>query len=211
MYILHNIISNLLIIDGLNTLLFYNPYAKLCFTSTITSYFRKTTYLDFDTTYTAYIRSNLIKNYTLNDISLFTPYEGELELSINKIISNISNSSLLIIDSLNSFYNLYYKKIDMESLKGISNIQHTLSNFLMILLKLCQSLRIPILVTSMIRYRKKKEWIKTFTNKRLLQNKSTVILFVEMQNNNIFFLDIITHPTLLPTTLTLDNNNINMK
>jgi hypothetical protein len=211
MYILYNIISNLLAIDGLNTLLFYNPYAKLCFTSTITSYFRKTTYLDFDTTYTAYIRSNLIKNYTLNDISLFTPYEGELELSINKILSNISNSSLLIIDSLNSFYNLYYKKIDMESLKGISNIQHTLSNFLMILLKLCQSLKIPILVTSMIRYRKKKEWIKTFTNKRLLQNKSTVILFVEMQNNNIFFLDIITHPTLLPTTLTLDNNNINMK
>jgi hypothetical protein len=211
MYILYNIISNLLAIDGLNTLLFYNPYAKLCFTSTITSYFRKTTYLDFYTTYTAYIRSNLIKNYTLNDISLFTPYEGELELSINKILSNISNSSLLIIDSLNSFYNLYYKKIDMESLKGISNIQHTLSNFLMILLKLCQSLRIPILVTSMIRYRKKKEWIKTFTNKRLLQNKSTVILFVEMQNNNIFFLDIITHPTLLPTTLTLDNNNINMK
>ena len=211
MYILHNIISNLLTIGGLNTLLFYNPYAKLCFTSTITSYFRKTTYLDFDTTYTAYIRSKLIKNYTLNDVSLFTPCEGELELSINKILSNISNSSLLIIDSLNSFYNLYYKKIDMESLKGISNIQHTLSNFLMILLKLCQSLRIPILVTSMIRYRKKKEWIKTFTNKRLLQNKSTVILFVEMQNNNIFFLDIITHPTLLPTTLTLDNNNINMK
>jgi hypothetical protein len=99
----------------------------------------------------------------------------------------------------------------MESLKGISNIQHTLSNFLMILLKLCKSLKIPILVTSMIRYRKKKEWIKTFTNKRLLQNKSTVILFVEIQNENMFFLDIITHPTLLPTTLTLDNNNINMK
>lgn len=211
MYILHNIISNLLTIGGLNTLLFYNPYAKLCFTSTITSYFRKTTYLDFDTTYTAYIRSNLIKNYSLNDIYLFTPSEGELESSINKILSDISNSSLLIIDSLNSFYNLYYKKIDMESLKGISNIQHTLSNFLMILLKLCKSLKIPILVTSMIRYRKKKEWIKTFTNKRLLQNKSTVILFVEIQNENMFFLDIITHPTLLPTTLTLDNNNINMK
>jgi hypothetical protein len=211
MYILHNIISNLLTIDGLNTLLFYNPYAKLCFTSTLTSYFRKTTYLDFDTTYTAYIRAKLIKNYSLKNIFLFTPNEGELESSINKILSDISNSSLLIIDSLNSFYNLYYKKIDMESLKGISNIQYTLSNFLMILLKLCQSLEIPILVTSMIRYRKKKEWIKTFTNKRLLQKKSTVILFVEMQNENMLFLDIITHPTLLPTTLTLDNNNINMK
>ena len=211
MYILHNIISNLLTIDGLNTLLFYNPYAKLCFTSTLTSYFRKTTYLDFDTTYTAYIRAKLIKNSSLKNIFLFTPNEGELELSINKILSDISNSSLLIIDSLNSFYNLYYKKIDMESLKGISNIQYTLSNFLMMLLKLCQSLKIPILVTSMIRYSKKKGWIKTFTNKRLLQKKSTVILFVEMQNGNMLFLDIITHPTLLPTTLTLDNNNINMK
>ena len=205
-----NIISNLLNVDGLNTLLFYNPYAKLCFTSTITSYFNKTTYLDFDTTYTAYARSNLIKNYTFNNISLFTPSEGELELSINKILYSISNSSLLIIDSLNSFYNLYYKKIDIESLKGISNIQHTLSNFVMILLKLCQSLSIPILVTTMIRYRKKKEWIKTFTNRRLLQNKSAVFLFVEMQSNNMIFLDIITHPTLLPTTLTLDSY-INMK
>ena len=205
-----NIISNLLNVDGLNTLLFYNPYAKLCFTSTITSYFNKTTYLDFDTTYTAYARSNLIKNYTFNNISLFTPSEGELELSINKILYSISNSSLLIIDSLNSFYNIYYKKIDIESLKGISNIQHTLSNFVMILSKLCQSLSIPILVTTMIRYRKKKEWIKTFTNRRLLQNKSAVFLFVEMQSNNMIFLDIITHPTLLPTTLTLDSY-INMK
>jgi hypothetical protein len=200
---LHNIISNILTIDGLNTLLFYNPYAKLGFTSMITSYFKKTTYLDLDTTYTAYIRSNLIKNYNLDDIYLFTPCEGDLELSINKLISNISNSSLLIVDSLNSFYNLYYKKIDIESLNGISNIQHTLSNFLMILLKLCRSLKIPILITSMIRYRKKKEWVKTFTNKRLLQNKSNVILFIDIQNKNIFFLDIITHPTLLSTTLTL--------
>ena len=208
---MHNIISNILTIDGLNTLLFYNPYAKLGFTSMITSYFKKTTYLDLDTTYTAYIRSNLIKNYSLDDIYLFTPCEGDLELSINKLLSNISNSSLLIIDSLNSFYNLYYKKIDIESLNGISNIQHTLSNFLMILLKLCKSLKIPILITSMIRYRKKKEWVKTFTNKRLLQNKSNVILFIDIQNKNIFFLDIITHPTLLSTTLTLNYNNIKMK
>ena len=205
---MHNIFCDLLTIGGLNTLLFYNPYAKLCFTSTITSYFRKTTYLDFDTTYTAYTKSNLIKNYTLNDISLFTPNEGELESLITNIVSNISNSSLLIIDSLNSFYNLYYKKIDMESLKGISTIQHTLSNFLMILLKFCQSLRIPILVTNMMRYRKMEKWIKTPTNKRFLQKKSAVILFVELLSQNMFFLDIITHPTLLPTTLTLNNHNI---
>ena len=57
---MHNILCDLLTIGGLNTLLFYNPYAKLCFTSTITSYFKKTTYLDFDTTYTAYTKSNLI-------------------------------------------------------------------------------------------------------------------------------------------------------
>jgi len=207
---LHNILCDLLTIGGLNTLLFYNPYAKLCFTSTITSYFKKTTYLDFDTTYTAYTKSNLIKNSTFNDISLFTPNEGELESLITNIVSNISNSSLLIIDSLNSFYNLYYKKIDIESLKGISTIQHTLSNFLMILLKFCQSLRIPILVTNMMRYRKMEKWIKTPTNKRFLQKKSTVILFVELLSQNMFFLDIITHPTLLPTTLTLNNHNINI-
>ncbi len=207
---MHNILCDLLTIGGLNTLLFYNPYAKLCFTSTITSYFKKTTYLDFDTTYTAYTKSNLIKNSTLNDISLFTPNEGELESLITNIVSNISNSSLLIIDSLNSFYNLYYKKIDIESLKGISTIQHTLSNFLMILLKFCQSLRIPILVTNMMRYRKMEKWIKTPTNKRFLQKKSTVILFVELLSQNMFFLDIITHPTLLPTTLTLNNHNINI-
>jgi hypothetical protein len=80
----------------------------------------------------------------------------------------------------------------------------------MILLKFCQSLRVPILVTNMMRYRKKEEWIKTPTNKRFLQKKSVVMLFVELLSQNMLFLDIITHPTLLPTTLTLDNNNINI-
>jgi hypothetical protein len=108
---LHNILCDLLTIGGLNTLLFYNPYAKLCFTSTITSYFRKTTYLDFDTTYTAYTKSNLIKNYNLNDISLFTPNEGDLESLITNIVSNISNSSLLIIDSTVSIIYIIKKLI----------------------------------------------------------------------------------------------------
>lgn len=205
-----NVFDNFLTDNGLNTLLFYNPYPKLCFTSMITSFFKKTIYLDLDTTFTAYANSGFILNYSPKTILLVTPDEGELEFLLDQIISNSTRSSLIIIDSLNSFYNLYYKKIDWNYFKGISNVQHILSNFLMLLLKHCNSIKIPILVTSMMRYKKKENWVKLPANRRFLQKKSDVVFYVEMFNENDVSVDILVHPFLSTKKLVVKNHEISI-
>ena len=205
-----NIVDNFLIDNSLNTLLFSDPYAKLCFTSIMTSCFKKTIYLDLDTTFTAYANSGFIRNYTPKTIILVTPKEGELEFILDRIISNSITSSLIIIDSLNSFYNQYYKKIDKDYFKGISNVQHILSNFLMLLMKHCISIKIPILVTSMMRYKKKENWVRLPANRRFLQKKSDVIFYVDIFNENDLRVDIFAHPFLSTKNFVVKNHEISI-
>ena len=69
------------------------------------------------------------------------------------------------------------------------------SIFLMLLLKHGIYLNVPILATSMIRYKKYTEWIQTPTSRRLLHKKSIVRLNVEMINEDDLSLEIISHPT----------------
>ncbi|MFB5599467.1 MAG: hypothetical protein ACE5SW_04485 [Nitrososphaeraceae archaeon] len=182
--------------NSLNTLLFYDPYAKLCFSSTLTTFFKKTIYIDFDTTFTAYANAGFILNYSPKSVLIFTPDEGEMEFLLQKIILNLANTSLIIIDSINSFYNLYYKKIDPNYFKGIASVQHILSNFLMLLLKHCKSLNIPILVTSMMRYKNKEIWVRMPSNRRFIQKKSGVIFSVEMLDESNLWVSISLHPFL---------------
>lgn len=200
-----DIFDSLLTKNSLNTLLFYDPYAKLCFVSTITSFFKKTIYIDFDTTFTAYANSGFILNYSPKSVFVFTPDEGELEFLLKTIILNISTTSLIIIDSLNSFYNLYYKKIDSNYFKGIGNVQHIISNFLMLLLKHCKS-HVPILVTSMLRYKNKENWIILPSNRRFIHKKSDVIFYVEMVDEGSLCINISLHPFLDSKKIVIKNN-----
>jgi hypothetical protein len=206
-----NIFDNLLIKGSLNTLLFYDPYAKLCFASTLTSLFKKTIYIDFDTTFTAYANSGFILKDPNKSVLVFTPDEGEFEFLLQKIILNVTDTSLIIIDSLNSFYNLYYKKIDSNYFKGISSVQHILSNFLMLLLKYCNSLNIPILVTSMMRYKNKENWVRMPSNRRFLQKKSDVIFYVEMLDEDNICINISVHPFLDVKKVIVKNHVISFK
>src|ERR671934_1016298 len=141
---------------GLNTLTFNDPYAKLCFTSMLASKYQKIIYIDLDTTFTAYVTAGLLLKDMKNAdkaIKIYLPTEGRFESILMDVIDSMSGSSIIIFDSVNSFYNMYYKKIDIHSGHGISNLNHLLSIFLMLLLKYGKYLNIPILVTSMIRYK----------------------------------------------------------
>src|SRR5919199_4663133 len=199
--------------DGLNTIIFNDPYAKLCFTSMLASKYQKIIYIDLDTVFTAYVSAGLLlknMNNADNTIKIYLPSEGRFEPLMMDIIDSMPGSSIVIFDSVNSFYNMYYKKIDIHSGHGISNLNHLLSIFLMLLLKHGISLNIPILATSMIRYKKKDgEWKMSLTSKRILQRKSIVNLNVEMINNDDLSVTILQHPTLTtPQTLIFNNQSV---
>ena len=186
---------------GLNSLTYNDPYAKLCFTSMISSWCqKKVIYIDLDTMFAAYAKADLIlllknKKCINKTINIYLPTEGRFESILKDVIEDMYDSSIVIFDSINNFYNMYYKKIDIESGRGFSNINHLLSIFLMLLLKHGTHLNVPILATSMIRYKKYTEWVQSPTSKRLLHKKSIVKLNVEMMNEDDLSLEIISHPT----------------
>ena len=186
---------------GLNSLTYNDPYAKLCFTSMISSWCqKKVIYIDLDTMFAAYAKADLIlllknKKYISKTINIYLPTEDRFESILKDVIEDMYDSSIVIFDSINNFYNMYYKKIDIESGRGFSNMNHLLSIFLMLLLKHGTHLNVPILATSMIRYEKiLQNRYQSPTSKRLLHKKSIVKLNVEMMNEDDF-LEIISHPT----------------
>ena len=199
--------------DGLNTLTFNDPYAKLCFTSMLASKYQKVIYIDLDTAFTAYVSAGLLLKNMSNPsdtIKIYLPSEGQFESLMMDIIDSLPNSSIVIFDSVNSFYNMYYKKIDIHSGHGISNLNHLLSIFLMLLLKHGKYLNIPILVTSMIRYKKDNKWVQSPASKRLLQKKSIVKLNVSIINERDLSVQIITHPLLNSKTIIFQNQGIKL-
>jgi hypothetical protein len=230
--------NDILSVEGLNALIFNDPYAKLCFTSMLASrcclgrihqeschtFQKKVTYIDLDTTFSAYLRARLIlKQSTITmtetrnpledihkSIKIYLPTEGTFESILNEVIDSISESCLVIFDSVNSFYNLYYKKINIESGFGLSNVNHLLSIFLMLLVKQGVTLQIPILATSMIRYKKSYDWIQSPSSNRLLRLKSAVKLYVEMRNENDLSVHIISHPYRPREIVIFQNQGINL-
>jgi hypothetical protein len=205
--------NNIVSTDGLNTLTFNDPYAKLCFTSMLASQYQKIIYIDLDTTFTAYVTAGLLLKDVNNAdkaIKIYLPSEGRFESILMDIIDSMSGSSIIIFDSVNSFYNMYYKKIDIHSGHGISNLNHLLSIFLMLLLKYGKSLNIPILVTSMIRYKKDNKWVQSPASKRLLQKKSIVKLNVSIINERDLSVQIITHPLLDSKTIIFQNQGVKL-
>jgi hypothetical protein len=205
--------NNIVSTDGLNTLTFNDPYAKLCFTSMLASKYQKIIYIDLDTTFTAYVTAGLLLKDVNNAdkaIKIYLPSEGRFESILMDIIDSMSGSSIIIFDSVNSFYNMYYKKIDIHSGHGISNLNHLLSIFLMLLLKYGKILNIPILVTSMIRYKKDNIWVQSPASKRLLQKKSVVKLNVSIINEKDLSVQIITHPLLNSKTIIFQNQGIKL-
>lgn len=237
-----DVYNDILSIEGLNALIFNDPYAKLCFTAMLASrcclgrrqqhephhtFEKKVTYIDLDTTFTAYLKAGLfLKQFTMattatsisnpllienvhKNINIYLPTEGYFESILSEVIDSMYESSIVIFDSVNSFYNLYYKKINIESGHGLSNVNHLLSIFLMLLVKHGVSLQIPILATSMIRYKKSNDWIQSPSSNRLLRAKSVVKLYVEMLNENDLSVHIISHPARPNQTIIFQNQGIN--
>jgi hypothetical protein len=331
--------KELLSTDGLNTLTFSDPYARLCFTTMITraltnSEFsnqnkarRRVLYIDTDTTYTAYLTAGLIlkNNQTSNNmnsmsdhknninsnsinnnnkgeadynnddnriintkfknrderlVQVFLPSEGRFESLLGDAIASMAEASIVIFDSLNSFYNMYpgswyetetieeparsdqkashaetqesneqlWKSRDTQN-KTSTNLQkvrntdlvtqprrttgekengkawakpkspysvgrlnHLLSIFIMLLVQHGIYYKIPVLVTSMVRYKKVSEdlWVKAPACRRLLNQKSRVRLSVEMLNDNDLSVNIMKHPSLEQQTIVYPNVGISL-
>jgi hypothetical protein len=236
---------------GLNSLIFDDPYAKLCFMGMLASQYclkhrqdrqqllptipkKKVIYIDLDATFTAYVKAGLLLKWVTKElvsgpiltsrtgprssiiedghksIKIYLAAEGEFESILEDVLATMPESCIVIFDSVNSFYNLYYRKINLQSGRGLSDMNHLLSIFLMLLVKHGLPLHVPILATSMIRYKKTKDWIQSPSSNRLLRAKSAVKLYVEMTNEYDISVRIITHPARPPGIFIFQDQGIKL-
>jgi hypothetical protein len=188
-------------------------------------------------------------------IQVFLPSEGHFESTLGDVISSIQEASIVIFDSLNSFYNLYplaYPEIsridrrderfreprkaeltadlpveekrnsdnsDLEPLQDhkrrrtaytVGRLNHLLSIYVMLLVKHGLTMKIPVLVTSMVRYKKVSEgiWVKAPACRRLLDQKSIVKMSVGMSSENDISINLLRHPSLVQQTIVYPNTGL---
>jgi hypothetical protein len=162
--------AEILSTHGLNTLTFTDPYAKLCYMAHLAGQFDRVIYIDLDTTFTAYFNAGFVHT---NRIDLYLPSEGRLGVMIKDVLGSMEDSSLVILDSVNSFYNLFHVR------ERLSSLNHLLSVLIMLLVRRGVDISVPVLITSMLRYKKDGGWVHSPASRRLLQRKSVVKLSVE--------------------------------
>jgi hypothetical protein len=208
-------ISEILDNSGFNTLIYDDPYAKICLIASIILEFQnqhhndnhsKIVYIDLDAAFTSYAIAGLIPSMEIqkiddhiyqsqsSDLKIYLPSEDILDLIILDIIKSMNECCLIIFDSINSFYNLFYNKIVPSSnnrLK-IGSLNQLLYFFLMMLLKHTSYFNIPFLVTSMIRYKRK----EVITSNRLLTKKSSFNFYVKIRDLNDLSVTILRHPKM---------------
>ena len=208
-------ISEILDNSGFNTLIYDDPYAKICLIASIILEFQnqhhndnhsKIVYIDLDAAFTSYAIAGLIPSMEIqkiddhiyqsqsSDLKIYLPSEDILDLIIVDIIKSMNECCLIIFDSINSFYNLFYNKIILSSnnrLK-IGSLNQLLYFFLMMLLKHTSHFNIPFLVTSMIRYKRK----EVITSNRLLSKKSSLNFYVKIRDLNDLSVTILRHPKI---------------
>jgi hypothetical protein len=169
--------------------MFTDPYAKLCLMSLFARSFAKTIYVDLDTTFTAYLQSGMIK--PSNRLDAMLPSAGRLVPMINDALATMEKGSLVVFDSVNSFYSLF-----KTNQRTLGSLNHLLSVLLMLLVKRGSDSGVPVVVTSMLRYRQAGGWVQSPASRRLLQNKSIVKMKVDLTQAGDLSLAILEHPSL---------------
>ena len=166
--------------------MFTDPYAKLCYTAHLTSQFDRVIYIDLDTTFTAYFNAGFMH---ANSVDIYLPSQGRLAAMVRDVLESMGDSSLVIFDSVNSFYNLF------PIWQKMGSLNHLLSVLIMMLVRRGVDVDVPVLATSMLRYRKEGAWVQSPASRRLLQHKSAVKLSVGWHENDLT-LKIVQHESI---------------
>ena len=132
-------------------------------------------YLDFDLLYSGFVKSGqtpLLKNTTL-----VCPNVDNLHENLRTIIDKISEiKSLVIIDSLNGFFNL------LEDRKDTSQI---INSFIMLLVSSAKNANSVVVIGSLSKLINENEWVLYNTGRHVIENKHMTKIQLTESNDNI--------------------------
>lgn len=163
--------------NTLNMIFYEDSFAKTrFFTNTISEWSTPISYFDFDLLYSGYIKSGITS--AVKNITLLCPDNDNLHKNIKSVMDNISKKkSLVIIDSLNGFFNL------LEGKKDAGRIVNAL---LMLLVSAAKNAKSIIIVGSLSKQNDKKDWVLSNTGRHVIESDyMTKIQLIESHDRTI--------------------------
>ena len=163
--------------NTLNIIFYEDSFVKTrFFTNTISEWSTPISYFDFDLLYSGYIKSGITS--AVKNITLLCPDNDNLHKNIKSVMDNISKKkSLVIIDSLNGFFNL------LEGKKDAGRIVNAL---LMLLVSAAKNTKSIIIVGSLSKQNDKKDWVLSNTGRHVIESDYiTKIQLIESHDRTI--------------------------
>ena len=163
--------------NTLNIIFYEDSFAKTrFFTNTISEWSTPISYFDFDLLYSGYIKSGITS--AVKNITLLCPDNDNLHKNIKSVMDNISKKkSLVIIDSLNGFFNL------LEGKKDAGRIVNAL---LMLLVSAAKNAKSIIIVGSLSKQNDKKDWVLSNTGRHVIESDyMTKIQLIESHDRTV--------------------------
>ena len=162
-------------VNPLNSLMFSNSFLKTAFlnkiiqASSITIY-----YLDFDLLYSGYVASNII---SINErVKLINPKKTDFPEILKKILNIVSKEkSIIILDSLNGFFNLINENKDAGRI---------VNSYIMLLSSITQNSGSYVLFTSLVRKKDDEGYVLSLTGRHIIDSKNITKILTEKSEFN---------------------------
>ena len=130
-------------------------------------------YIDFDLQYTGFVKSGVTPE--MKNLTLLHPENGSLHEGLKSVIAKISKEkSLIVIDSLNGFFNI---------LEGDKDLGRLVNSFLMLLVSAANHTKSTIIVGILSRLNEDR-WVLYNTGRSVIDSKYFTKIQLTRKENN---------------------------
>ena len=170
-------IRNLLEQNTTNMIFYEDSFTKTSFfTREVSNCKVPIFYIDFDLQYTGFVKSGITQE--MENLNLLHPENGSLREDLKSIIAKISREkSLIVIDSLNGFFNI---------LEGDKELGRLINSFLMLLISAANHTESTILVGALSRLNEEGRWVLYNTGRSVIDNEHFTKIQLTRKENNTF-------------------------
>ena len=169
-------IQNILEQNTCNMIFYEDSFVKTAFfTKEIPNWEIPIFYFDFDLQYTGFVRSETTPQ--IKNLTLLSPKNGSLRKDLKSVIEQISKKrSLVIIDSLNGFFN---------ALEGNKDVGRLVNSFLMLLVTSARHTKSTVIVGILSKLNEENKWVLYNTGRSVLDNDHFTKIQLDRKENNI--------------------------
>ena len=169
-------LESLLEKNTLNMVLYDDSFAKIRFFAKIISKWDAPIfYFDFDLLYSGYVIAEEI--HLAKNITIFSPDSDNLLEKLKSVINKTSKTkSLIVLDSLNGFFNL---------LEGKNDAARLVNSFIMLLVSSVKDAKSCVVVGSLSRLNDENKWVLYNTGRHVLENDHITKIKLTQSNNEI--------------------------